>query len=256
MEDRYLIKIVHRALCVFEYVSSQGRQVSAAEVSDALNINTNMAFRLLATLRESGYLVQDPRTSNYVVSLKVLQSSRAALNGLEIRARALPYMELLWRECPRANVNLAVWHRDDVIVVDRIDSESVPRTYFSPGKIIPAHATALGKILLCEMQTGEFSRIIEEKGLKRYTENTIVTEERLREELEQVAREGIAWDIEEHIPNDNCVAVPIRDQSKSIVAAISLSAFRHIVGMDELTDAVNSLRITAKRISFAMGFDN
>lgn len=256
MEDRYFIKIVDRALRVFEYVSSQAREVSIAEISDVLDINTNMAFRLLSTLNKSGYLVQDSNSSKYVVSLKVLQSSRAALSCLDIRTRALPYMELLWRECSRANVNLAVWYRNDVIVVDRIDSESVPRTYFAPGKMIPAHATALGKILLCEIEPTELSRIIEEKGLKRYTENTIVTEGQLRDELKKVARDGIAWDIEEHIPNDNCVAAPVRDQSKSIIAAISLSAFRHIIDLEELTEAANHLRVTAKRISFAMGFDN
>lgn len=256
MEDRYFIKIVDRAMRVFDYVSSQSREVSIAEISHALKINTNMAFRLLSTLKASGYVVQDSDSSKYTVSLKVLQSSRAALSCLEIRSRALPYIELLWSQCSQANVNLAVLHRDDVIVVDRIDSESVPRTYFSPGKIVPAHATALGKVLLCETDPAELSRIVKAKGLSRYTENTIVTEEQLKTELKRVASDGIAWDIEEHIPSDNCVAAPVRDRSKRIIAAISLSAFRHVMDLEELVEAANHLRVTAKRVSFAMGFDS
>jgi DNA-binding IclR family transcriptional regulator len=42
----------------------------------------------------------------------------------------------------------AVYYKGDILVLDRIDSVNLPRTYFTPGKAVPFHCTALGKILI------------------------------------------------------------------------------------------------------------
>ena len=70
--------------------------LSIQEVCDSLGINSNMAFRLLRTMENTGYLKKDAKTGLYSLSLKVLKLSRMALQSLEIRKFAMPYLEMLW----------------------------------------------------------------------------------------------------------------------------------------------------------------
>ena len=96
----------------------------------ALDINTNMAFRLLASVVSAGYMTKNESTGQYSTSLKSLQLSRNALLSLEIRKLTMPYMELLWQRYQKANVNMAVYYDGEILVVDRIDSSSIPSYNF------------------------------------------------------------------------------------------------------------------------------
>jgi DNA-binding IclR family transcriptional regulator len=151
---------------------------------------------------------------------------------------------------------MAVYHDGEILVVDRIDSQDIPRTYFTPGKTVPFHCTGLGKILICELDEGELDALIAQKGLKSFTENTITRADALKRELARVRSDQIARDREEYILKDNCNAVPIRNSEGKIIAAISLTAFESYMSVEEMEAAIPALRNTAQRISYMAGFQN
>lgn len=252
---KYTIQSVDRALKIFDFLCSSESTVSLADVCENLSLNANMGYRLLMTMRDSGYLVQDESTNRFHPSLKVLQLTRAALSNLEIRTRALPYLEQLWREYPNTNINLGLLHDGEVLVIARIESERVPRTHFTAGKVMPVHATAIGKALICELGDEKIRQIVTERGLKAYTENTLTDCDELLRQVHEVRTDEVAWDHGENVPNDNCVAAPIRDASRKIVAAVSMSAFTAYMSMEELKAAAIRVRGTARSISYAMGLD-
>ena len=111
-----------------------------------------------------------------------------------------------------------------------------------------------GKFLTCELPEAELHAPIRKKGLKEYTDHTISSPERLKEELGKVRREQLARDREEFIINDNCNAAPIKDSSGRIIAAISLSAFIDYMTVGEIESAVPAIVETAGKISYFMGF--
>ncbi|NPV54948.1 MAG: IclR family transcriptional regulator [Firmicutes bacterium] len=252
--DKYTVKTVERAFQILDCFWENGPQIGVTEVCNKLGINSNMAFRLLMTMEKAGYISQDPSTNKFQLTLKVLQLSRVALNAMEIRRQSMPYLEALSREYRAANVNLAVYEQGEVISIARFESEKVPRTYFHIGRRLPAHATGVGKILISELDDAELESVVNTRGLKKYTEKTISTLEELKKELEKVRHEGLAWDIEEHIPGVNCVAAPIRDGARRIIASVSLSAFEIHISLEELKEASVRLRETANSISHVMGF--
>jgi DNA-binding IclR family transcriptional regulator len=243
-----------RCLKILDLAASREHPLSINEVCEALDININMAFRMLSSLVSSGFMAKDERTGLYAVSLKALQLSRNALLSLEIRKITMPYLELLWNQYPKANLNMAVYHGGEILVVDRIDSQDIPRTYFTPGKTVPFHCTGLGKILACELPEDELDALIAQKGLKSFTENTITQADALKRELARVRSDQIARDREEYILKDNCNAVPIRNSEGKIIAAISLTAFETYMSVEEMETAIPALRNTAQRISAMAGF--
>jgi DNA-binding IclR family transcriptional regulator len=254
--DKYNIKAVMRCLKILDLAASVEHPLSVNEVCEALDLNINMAFRMLSSLVSSGFMVKDERTGLYAVSLKALQLSRNAILSLDIRKITMPYLELLWNQYPKANLNMAVYHDGEILVIDRIDSQNIPRTYFTPGKTVPFHCTGLGKILTCEMEEAELDALIAQKGLKSFTENTITQAKVLKRELARARSEQLARDREEHVLKDNCNAAPIRNREGKIIAAISLTAFESYMSVEEIEAATPALRNTAQRISSMAGFQN
>jgi DNA-binding IclR family transcriptional regulator len=166
----------------------------------------------------------------------------------------MPYMELLWNQYPKANLNMAVFYDEEILVIDRIDSQDIPRTYFTPGKTVPFHCTGLGKVLTCELDEAELDDLIARKGLKSFTEKTITQADALKRELAGVRADQLARDREEYILKDNCNAVPIRNGDGNIIAAVSLTAFETYMPVEEIEATIPALRNTAQRISYLAGF--
>jgi IclR family acetate operon transcriptional repressor len=98
----------------------------------------------------------------------------------------------------------------------RVDSGAV-------GTTDAAHATATGKAMLAWLPEDELRRIVELRGMPRYTANTIVDYDAFVEELRLVRRNGYSTDREEFQPGVICVGAAIRDQSGAVVGAISAS---------------------------------
>lgn len=255
-KDKYNVKIVERCFDILDLAARTEAPLTVQLVCGELGLNPNMAFRLLATMTKSGYVEKDEKNGQYAISMKVLRLSRRALQSIEMRKVILPCLELLWNQFPKANLNLALYHQGDIVVVDRIDSMNLPRTFSAPGKTLPFHCTGLGKILTSELPEAELDALVARSGLKAYTPATIVEPARLKVELAKVRREGIARDRAEFIPNDNCNAVAIRDSSRRIIAAISLSAFESYMPVEEVEATIEPLIATARRISDFMGFSD
>jgi DNA-binding IclR family transcriptional regulator len=256
MDDKYTIKAVSRCLLVLDLAGNLDHPLSVNEVCSALDMNANMAFRMLSSLVSAGFMVKNEQTGQYAVSLKALQLSRNALLSLDIRKLTMPYLELLWNQYPKSNINMAVYHDGEILVVDRIDSVSIPRTYFTPGKTVPFHCTGLGKILTSEMPDDQLDALIARKGLKSFTAKTITDPAVFKEELARARADQLARDREEYILKDNCNAAPIRDKDGNIIAAVSLAAFESYMSAEEIEAATPALQNTAQRVSSLAGYRN
>ncbi len=254
LQDKYTIKAAMRCFEILDKAAISEHPLSIQDVCEALDVNTNMAFRLLASIVASGYMVKDPKTGYYSTSLKTLNLSRNALLSLDIRKLTMPYLELLWNQFPKSNINMGVFNNDEILVIDRLDSVSLPRTYFTPGKALPFHCTALGKMLTSEFEESRLDELIEKKGLKGFTSFTITDPVKLKEELAQVREEQISRDRNEYILKDNCNAAPIRDRSGKIVAAISLSAFENYMSVEEIEATIPAIQDTARKVSQMAGY--
>jgi DNA-binding IclR family transcriptional regulator len=252
--DKYNIKAVMRCLKILDLAASMEHPLSINEVCETLNLNINMAFRMLSSLTASGFMVKGEQTGLYAVSLKALRLSRNALLSLDIRKLTMPYLELLWNQYPKASLSMAVSYEGDILMVDRIDSRNMPRTYFTPGKTLPFHCTGPGKILVCELDEAELDILIAQKGLKGFTRKTITQADALKRELAEVRADQLARDREEYTLKNNGNAVPVRDSQGNIAAAISMSAFESYMPVEELEAAAPALRNTAQRISALEGF--
>ncbi len=254
-ENRYSINAVERSFLILDMLSSDDKELSIQEVSQRLGVSSNMAFRLLVSLEQTGYIQKNPKTGLYSLSVRILKLSRCVLQSLEIHKFAMPYLELLWSNFQKANINLGMKYGDDILMIDRVDGKELPRTYFTPGKELPFYCTGLGKVLCSGMSEEEVLALIKRTGpLKSFTHDTITDSQKIIEELQRVRSEGVGRDRNEYIQDSNCSAVPVYDASGSIVAAISASALVQAMPEHEIEATIPRLKDTAGRISSLLGY--
>ncbi len=254
--EKYNIKVAERCFQILDLAVAKNNAITIQDVTQALDVNTNMAFRLLNSIAKAGYLDKDPISGSFVLSMKCLRLSTTALQSNSLRKLTMPYLELIWHSFPKANINMGIKNGDDILVIDRIDGNSLPRTYFTPGKKIPFHCSGLGKVLTCSLPDEEIRAMAERCGLKQYTPKTITSIDKLLDELHAVRAERVGRDRNEFIVDDNCSAVPIFNANGEIVAGISVSALVNTMSEKEIEACIPKLKETADRISGVLGYQS
>lgn len=230
-QPSYPLKALDKSLAILEILSQENSPLSIAELSKRLGIYPSTIHRILDTLRYWGYVEQDSHTQRYQLGLKVLELGMTKLQGMELIKEATSYLKELQNQS-NETVHLAILDEGEVLYLDKEESSQSIRMVSRVGRRVPAHCTALGKVLLAYLEEEEQEKVINEKGLPLFTENTITNKKKLREELSKVREQGFAEDREEHEKDVRCLAVSIKDHRGTVIAAVSLSvpAFRMNAG--------------------------
>jgi DNA-binding IclR family transcriptional regulator len=222
------------------------------EAAAKLKIAKSSAHDLMSSLAKQGFL-NKTADSRYRLGWRLVMLSETLLATTELRKEARPVMEDLAAQY-QETIHLAILDDTQAVYVDKLEGRQAVRVELtSLGARLYAHCSALGKVLLANLEESEVRRIIQAAGLPRFTENTITREELLLQELAKIRKQGFAYDLEEILPDLCCVAGPICNHTGQVIAAISMSipAYRFRRSQAEYRDAIVR---TAKIISGRLGF--
>ena len=179
--------------------------------------------RLLATLREFDLIWFDPTTSNYALGSRILRWSDLLVQQNPLVRHGLPVLRELV-SAGRETANLAVMDGADVLYVAQFESMERLRMSEAVGTRHPAHCTALGKALLASLSEEEFDQLYSKvDALKSLTANTIADKRRLKEHLQKVRNEAVAYDFEENVVGVVCLGAVVRNITGKPIAAMSVS---------------------------------
>jgi DNA-binding IclR family transcriptional regulator len=248
-----VIQSVDRAVTLLDILTQADGGMSLGDLSQAADLPKSTTHRLLRTLIRHKLVRQDQETGKYVPGLKLFEMAYRVLDRMELRAQALPVVERLNKET-NLTVHLAILDDGDVVYIEKREANRAIRMYSAVGKRAPAHCTGLGKVLLAHLSEEELRRIVEQKGLRRYTDRTITTWDELVNHLAMVRARGYALDEGEHEEMIRCVAAPVRDHRGQVVAAISLTgAVNHMDS--EYAERLSGLVLrSAEEISRRIGY--
>jgi IclR family KDG regulon transcriptional repressor len=203
-KSEYMIQAVSHALDLLEQFHGEDvDELGVTELSKRLKLHKNNVFRLLATLEFRGYIEQNKATENYRLGLKSLELGQTFIKKMGLLHQAKPVLENLVERCNETSY-VAIFKDGYIVYLD-------------------AHCTAAGKVHLAFMSEEELHSILSSKDLRGYTPHSITDRETLKKELQKVAEQGYALDNEELDLGVRCVAAPIRDYTRRIVGALSIS---------------------------------
>jgi IclR family transcriptional regulator, pca regulon regulatory protein len=255
-EPRYS-QSLERGLAILGCFTPERSVLGLAEIADELRLSRSTTHRYVITLFALGYLEQEA-SRRYRLGLRVTDLGMSALNATGLREHAHPYLEELRRETSYT-VNLAVLDGTEIVYVDRARSfrrgQSKIDLGLAPGSRMPAYCTAMGKVLLANLPEREQSELLASMKLTQRGPNTITSKNALRVELEPIREEGFAVNDQELAEGLHSIAVPVRNEARKVVAAVSLAAHTSMISLEELVDALGPhLLSTADRISARLGY--
>ena len=126
------------------------------------------------------------------------------------------------------------------------------------GKRLPAHCTALGKVLLgcADSATREsfLSSVVSVGGLEVRTPATFADSHKLFDELRAVGGQGFSVDLGECEHGLHCAAAPVFGEEGRVVASLSLSGPSIRLTEDAIhREAIPALSSAAARLSRSLG---
>jgi DNA-binding IclR family transcriptional regulator len=136
----------------------------------------------------------------------------------------------------------------------KVEGRHLLRMHLELGGGAPAHATALGKVLLAALEPAELRRRLRGRRLERLTPRTLGDRRALGTALARIRRQGVALDDEECSLGLRCVAAPIRNHLGAVVAALSVSGPSQRLPDPILPRLAESVRAAAQDVSQRLGF--
>jgi IclR family KDG regulon transcriptional repressor len=252
-DNRNLVQSVSRSLRILEAMGRSDNPQSLAEITDAVQLPKTTVHRLLETLQCEGYVEQNPITRQFLLSSKILELASSFLGRLDVREVARPILMELWQQS-QETVHLGLLDNGEVLYVEKLESPHTIRMYSEIGRRAPLHCTGLGKALLANLPAEEIEQIVARRGLQRYTENTLVDQISLLEEIATIRSRGVAFDNEEHEKSVRCVAAPVFDAQGQVIAAISIAGPAFRMTAERQQDLEPYVVKAAQRISRRLGY--
>jgi DNA-binding IclR family transcriptional regulator len=246
------VRSLVRAIRILEsFQVGEGRSFS--DISQEMEIPKSTVYEILTTLAEQGVLQRDETGSRFQLGIKLIElGSRARYNFALNRVAAAPLKAL--SEKFNETVYLTVRDGDQVFYVDCYESTRALRTFTTIGDRAPLYCTAVGKAILAFQPVEEIRRILHASPLIRYTQNTIIDEVELLEELHRIAARGYSVDDMEHEAGVRCVGAPVRDAEDRVFAAISVSGPEQRVTPQREAEIAQRVISTAGQISSSLGY--
>lgn len=247
------LKSVEKALQILETFTISHSELSVAELEEQLSLPKVSIYRFLRVLLKRGFVMQNPQTRKYRLGIKVFELGSIVLKDMELRKVAFPLIEELSRKSGET-VHLGVLDGKEVVSIEGAESGHSLRTSLPIGKRVYLHSTGIGKAILAFLPESEAQSIIQDKGLPGFTPKTITAPPTLHKELRLIKQQGYAVDNEENESGIRCVAAPILDASRHVLASVSISGPSIRITDERIPELAKIVIKTNREISKALGY--
>lgn len=250
--DPLQVRALTRGLTILQLFDVDHREWTIDEMAEQTGLVRMTAYRMARTLEGMAFLVRDPATNRYRLGPATLAMTYVADNHSAFVATARPFLESLLEETGES-VTLATEVDGFPVCVDIINSTRPFKRQTAPGRIVGDITTVHGKIFAAFKPPEEREAILA-GPLPRHTPHSITDPVQLREELERIVQENVAYDYEGMYVGTCAIGAPVRDQFGKVVASISVVMPTGRFGPAERTLCGEAVKKTAAAFSAYLGW--
>ncbi|WP_180994373.1 IclR family transcriptional regulator [Bacillus sp. Marseille-P3661] len=244
---------VANAMRLLKEFSIEERELGISELSMRLGLAKSTVFRLMNSLKEAQLVEKNEETKKYYLGIGALELGFVVYHSLELRKKALPYMDQLMKRTRRV-VRLATYDHGGIVYLAKKRPDEDDPTISDIGNRAPAYCTSVGRVLLAHQPEQEIIRVLSDK-LAIHTSTTKICPEVIKKELTQVQQTGFAVTYGEYRNGVGSVAVPIYNDFGRVVGAISLTGPQNYFHSIKLNNYVNELKMHSRLISEQLGLE-
>jgi IclR family transcriptional regulator, acetate operon repressor len=208
---------IDRAAQLLVHLVETAEPPSVGELAERSGLPKSTTSRLVAALERQG-LVQRDATRGALMPGPVLRAyARRETPGRDLVALAAPSLDRL-ALASGETVNIGVATTAGAEMLDQRDSRHFIGSTNWVGRVVPSHASVVGKVFLAEGAVP-----VAAGPLEQLAPRTITGHEQLRRDLERTRARGYATAVDELEPGLWAVAAAVRDARGAVVAALAVS---------------------------------
>lgn len=241
------IQSVDRAFSLLNCLVDAGGIGSLPVMATRCGLSVATTHRLLATLEGIGAVIHTA-PGKYRIGAALFRLTDSTSKERLFAAASETNLRRICKSLSRT-AHLGMLDADCMVTYI---AKSSRRAQFPPtviGSQLEAYCSGLGKVLLAALPPDQQERYLAEGPFVALTSHTITEPDALMGELQLVARRGYAVDDCELFEDLRCVAVPVKDATGNVVAALSASSTTSEMPRQSLADVASALAVHAHEIS-------
>lgn len=250
----YRSQAISRAFDILDCFSYQGRELSLTDIVQRTGLNKTTAKRILYNLASRNYLQQDPQTRRYRLGMRLFELGGIVYNSFSLRERAHPHLSAL-RDKTGLTIFMGIAVEDHLVYVEKLGGTGIIQISSGVGWRINLDFGMLGMVLMAYLPEPRVDEILKRHPLQAYTPFSITDPKAFRARLAEIRDRGFVVEHNEAHEGLSGIAAPIRNYSRSVVAAIGVSlpvSRNH--GPKEVQKLVEEVKATAEAISHDLGY--
>lgn len=210
---------IDRIVRVLETFTIDRTVQTASEIGRHANLPSSTAHRLVDGLVDAGLLERDEE-HRVSLGMRLWELALRGSRALRLRQVALPHMERVQARV-REHTQLAVLEQDSALFLERLSHPGAGANITRIAGRLPLHASSSGLVLLAHAPEDVRERVLA-APLAQVAKETVTDAPALRRLLARVRRDGYVVSPGSIEPVSTGVAVPIRDRSGEVIAALSV----------------------------------
>lgn len=222
------VKSSDRTIDILEFLARSETPLTLTQIGEALGVPKSSLYQVLKTLETRGWIETDPLTGkHYRIGIRALLTGFRYVDIDPLVRRMDPVLTAITAELDETS-HLGRLDGADIVYLDKRESSRRMRMLSAVGRRLPAHVTAMGKVIMAHRPWDEVEALLP-RELVRMGPNTITSRHALRDELQAIRERGYSIDDEESAEMMRAVAVlvpPERGAATTNAVSVSASSLR------------------------------
>lgn len=246
------VRAVARAMDILRSFRLRPLQ-SLSEVATATGLDKGTTRRLLVTLINSGFVVQDPANQKYGLGRIIRILSSSVVDSFDLRSVAVPVLAGIASDL-HLTTFLSIYQDHSAICLERLhDMKGMEVHWWPVGGTLALNTGGAPKLLLAYQSDAEIDAALA-GPMEPVTPSAQVDPEKLRAHLREIRARGWEFAVDDVALGLAAIAVPVLDDDGNIVCALSMAGLTpQMVGEREPIHLSRMLEAAA-RVRAALGF--
>lgn len=213
---------LQRGLALLQALATRPNGASQSELAALLNLPQTAVHRIAMALEHLGYIQKHAATRSLRVTQKLLLLGQPHSGGRTLIEACLPSLRNISQRT-NETTQLCVLAKTHCIILEQIPSRHPFKYIVDLGSRAPVQCCAPGKAMLAFLPDPDRTQVIQALEFHPYTPKSLLSQEALEKELEEIRYRGYALDQGEHFEGIHCIAAPLLDVHGQPLAAITIA---------------------------------
>lgn len=220
------VKSAERTFRLLELIAGNQEGLNFSQIQTILDIPRSSAHSLIQEFLDNDYLLYIPESRKYYAGLSLINVAANCIESTDL-IRDLRLLTTFLSKKLGKTAHAAILDGNQVTYLAKAHAGDELSLMRNIGNHLPAHCTAVGKVLLSQYSDEEVSQLYGDKPLEKMTVNSIGSLAVLLSELQLVRQQGYAVEQREANERAACIALPLFSSGGRMLAAFSITCLAY-----------------------------